>query len=301
VEGTWAPVYAKPLAPKTRALYGGLYDLHIAPYLGEVPLREITPETIGRWQSERLAAGAPVESIRKALTLVGGILQRAFEGGRISSNPQRLVRKAAPVASEEVRPLAPLTVERIRGVLRPRDRQFVSLLAYSGLRPQEARALRWAHVRERTLIVYAPKTRRHNPRPRSVRLLGPLAQELREWRLQSGRPTENAPVVPGHDGGEWSENGYEQWITRVWAPALERVGIGYQRPYDCRHSFASLLIHEGRSIVYVARQLGHSTAVCMGTYAHVIEELEDAPRVSAEDAIRLAREQVNVRQVSANQ
>lgn len=45
------------------------------------------------------------------------------------------------------------------------------LLAYAGLRPQEARALRWGHVAERTLTVHAPKTRRHRAEPRSGRLL----------------------------------------------------------------------------------------------------------------------------------
>jgi len=32
----------------------------------------------------------------------------------------------------------------------------------------------------------------------------------------------------------------------------------------------------------------------MRTYAHVIDELEDAPRISAEDAIRAARGGTNV-------
>jgi integrase len=73
-------------------------------------------------------------------------------------------------------------------------------------------------------------------------------------------------VIVAHEGGEWTEVGYEQWITRVWAPALKRVGIGYQRPYDLRHSFASLLLHEGRSVIYVARQLGHSAQLTMRTY-----------------------------------
>jgi hypothetical protein len=58
---------------------------------------------------------------------------------------------------------------------------------------------------------------------------------------------------------------------------------------DLRHSFASMLLHEGRSVVYGARQMGHSTAVFMRVYAHVVEELEDAPRISAEDAIAAAR------------
>jgi integrase len=70
---------------------------------------------------------------------------------------------------------------------------------------------------------------------------------------------------------------------------LEQAGIAYQRPYDLRHSFTSLLLHEGRSVIYVARQLGHSAALTMRTYGHVIEELDEAPRISAEDAIIEAR------------
>ena len=42
-------------------------------------------------------------------------------------------------------------------------------------------------------------------------------------------------------------------------------------------------------MIYVARQLGHGAELTMRTYGHVIEELEDAPRLSAEDAIRAAR------------
>ena len=34
VERTWAPIHAATLAPKTRALYAGLYDGHVAPDLG---------------------------------------------------------------------------------------------------------------------------------------------------------------------------------------------------------------------------------------------------------------------------
>ena len=87
VENTWAPIHVAPLAPKTRELYAGLYDKHVSPWLGGYQLRELTPEIIGRWQADRLAAGAPVESTRKALTLLGGILQRALEAGRIPTQP----------------------------------------------------------------------------------------------------------------------------------------------------------------------------------------------------------------------
>jgi integrase len=63
------------------------------------------------------------------------------------------------------------------------------------------------------------------------------------------------------------------------------------RPYDLRHSFASLLLAEGRQPLYVARQLGHSLGVLLETYAHLIEEYAEAQRIDAEHEIDSARQQ----------
>ncbi len=55
------------------------------------------------------------------------------------------------------------------------------------------------------------------------------------------------------------------------------------------HRAVSLWLHEGRSVVEVASWLGHSPAMSLSTYAHVVDELREAPRVEAEEAIRSAR------------
>jgi integrase len=60
-------------------------------------------------------------------------------------------------------------------------------------------------------------------------------------------------------------------------------------PYSLRHAYASLLVHEGRSVIEVAAQLGHSPSVCLDTYGHVIAELTGARRVKAKTAIERAR------------
>jgi integrase len=289
VAETWAPIHVATLAPGTRRLYTKLYDGHISPTLGRYPLRDLTPEVIGRWQADRLAAGVPAHTLRQTRTLLGGILQRAMEAGRIAVNNARLVRPVPRPPTAEVRPLSPARIEAIRAVCEPRAATVVSVLAYAGLRPQEARALRWGHVLGRTLVVHAPKTRRHRPEPRSVRLLAPLAADLRQWRMASGRPGDDAPVFPARMGGEWTDVGFDRWREETWRPALAGAGLAYQRPYDLRHSFASLLLHEGRSVIYVARQLGHGAELTMKTYGHVMEDLEDAPRISAEDAVAAAR------------
>jgi integrase len=77
--------------------------------------------------------------------------------------------------------------------------------------------------------------------------------------------------------------------VRVYKPLAAAVGLVGGTPYDLRHSFASLLIHEGVSVVEVARQMGNAPDVTLGTYAHVFEELDPAERMSAVEAIRRAR------------
>lgn len=301
VAGTWAPAHAALLAPATQALYSHLYDRHIGPMLGATSLRDLNAEAIARWQAGLLAAGVGPPTVRKSITLLGGILQRAAEGGRIAHNPQRVVRKARVPRGEEIRPLPPAEVEAIRRALRARegaserhwggldlghrDAVLVSLLAYAGLRPQEARGLLWRDVRDQTLMVRSPKTGEH----RTVRLLAPLRRDLAEWRMAGGRPAADAPVIPGSDGGPWPAGGYARWRTTSWLPGLKRAKAARCRPYDLRHSFASLLLHEGRSVIYVARQLGHGAELTLRTYGHVIDELDGAPQLEAEAAIRAAR------------
>ena len=81
----------------------------------------------------------------------------------------------------------------------------------------------------------------------------------------------------------------QSWRRRAFRRALTAAGVERGRPYDLRHSFASLLLHEGRTSKYVADQLGHSARLTDDTYGHVIEELNDAPRKPAEEAILEAR------------
>ena len=55
---TWAVTWAPHLAERTRRHYAWLYDKHVGPYLGDLTLRDLSPETIGRWQAGLLADGA---------------------------------------------------------------------------------------------------------------------------------------------------------------------------------------------------------------------------------------------------
>jgi integrase len=296
----WYAKYAVPnLEPRTIDLYEWLLNSHILPTLGGLQLRELSPETITGWRADLATKGLGTESQRKALKLLRGVLQRGVEWKRIPDNPARLVKLPRAESRPEVRPLPPEKVEAMRAYFVAKNQlehaALVSLLGYAGLRPQEALALSWAHVRDRTLLIEQRlvggviRTSTKNRQNRTVRLLGPVTQDLKELRLWQGRPPEKTLLFPGPGEGPWTKTVLGNWRKRAFKPAKAAAGTPDATPYTLRHSFASLLIWEGRPITYVAAQLGHSSAMTLRTYAHVFEEFEDVDRTSAEAAIERAR------------
>ncbi len=296
----WWLVYAGPnLERSTLRVYAQLWNGHALPRLGQLRLRDLTPQTVARFRAELEAAGVGIEAIRKTMTMLQGVLQRAVEWGRVPSNAVKLTRKPPKPHRPAVQAIPPSLIEVMRARLladgRLRDATLLVVLGYAGLRPQEALALEWRHVRERTLLVERAlsdgqlKALKNRRQPRTVELLSPLREDLDAWRVGSNSsPT--APIFPAASGGFWRATDWRNWRKRIYKPTAEAVGIDGARPYDLRHAFASLLIHEGRkSIVEIAEQLGHNPTVCLDTYGHVMRELAGGERISAEEQIVLAR------------
>lgn len=232
----WWRLHALPnLARSTLASYASLWDAHVVPRLGGIPLRELDPLTLTAFRTELAAAGVGTAATRRVMVILQGVLERAVEWQRIPANPARAVRKPPQRRERAVRAMPPLEVERIRAHLidrgRVRDATLVSVLAYAGLRPGEALALTWAHVRERTILVERAvalgevKTTK-TARTRTVRLLAPLGADLREWRIGQGRPADESLVFPGRRGAVWDDDAWRYWRRRVFTPAANAAGLG---------------------------------------------------------------------------
>jgi integrase len=293
VEEWWA-LYAQPnLERSTLAVYRWAWEHHARSRLGGMRLREVTPLTIARFRAELEASGVGAETIRKTLTMLQSVFQRAVEWQLLDANPVRAARKPPLGRRRAVPAIGPRIVEAMRADLlargRTRDATLVVLLAYAGLRPGEALGLEWRHVRERTLLVEQAvsdgrvKGLKNRRRPRAVRLLAPLREDLEPVRSVG-------PVVSRADRGVWRETDWRNWRRRVFQPAAARAGLTGARPYDLRHAFASLRIAEGRlSIVEIAAQLGHNPTVCLDIYGHEMAERAGAEGLSAADRIWAAR------------
>ena len=150
----------------------------------------------------------------------------------------------------------------------------------------------WGDVREKSLFVTksvalgevkGTKTGKN----RVVPLLKPVAQDLNEWKIKSGRPDDDALVFPAGSGGLWKDHDYRNWRKRVFQPAATPLGIA--RPYDLRHSYVSLRFAESANAAEIADEVGNSLEVLLSTYTHVIAELRGVSGLSAEALIIEAR------------
>ena len=206
----WWRVHAVPnLSRRTREVYASLWDLHVLPRIGGLQLRELNVETAQRFAADLAVAGVGPASRRKTLRARRRGAPAGRRVGRIPSNPMRAVRKPPARAERRVRPIPPATVEAMRALLladgRQRDAALVCVLAYAGLRPGEALALRWRDVRERTLLIEkALADGETKPTKtgqlRAVHLLRPLKDDLDLWRLTS-TSTDDELVFPTATGG----------------------------------------------------------------------------------------------------
>ena len=292
---TWWPMHVRPnLERSTRESYAGTWDRHIGPALGGYPLREITPPIVRRWLDDLIAAGVGPQAVRRAKAVLQSCLSRAVEQGLVQGNPAQSVRPPKLEEKPRVQAIGPGEIERLRASLSARDATLVSVLAYVGLRPGEALALRWRDIGAATVLIERANDdgaikRTKTGRARSARLMAPVRADLQAWRLASGRPGDEALVFPTAAGEPWREHDWRNWRRRTFQPAVRALGLDITRPYDLRHAAVSLALHEGRSVVEVAAWLGHAPSMTHSTYAHVVDELRDSPQISAEEAIRQAR------------
>lgn len=284
-----------PLAAATQDVYSRLWNGHVLPHLGSYRLAQLSPDVLEDWRMRMRREGVGRVSMARSMGLLAAVLNRAVEWERIPSAPR--MRKPSQKRGRQITVIAPARVELMREFLtenlRHRDAALVSTLAYAGVRPGEARGLRWAYVADRLRIEWRMTAGGLEPSTktgvdRAVRLLAPLAQDLAEWRDRTEWNGDSDFVFPARGGVPMAQEPYKAWGRKVFKRAAEAAGLPQAVPYDLRHSFASLLLQEGKQVVYVAKQLGHSPTECLKTYAHVMEELGDDP-VPAEQAIWAAR------------
>lgn len=281
----WMRSHGPEWASKTLSERAWYAQSHISPGLGRVRIGEITRPDVRNWRAAMLSQGTPPKVINAAVRILSACLGAAVNNDILAANPcQGLRPLPVPPVDRE-----PATLDEVEGIhqemRQPADRVVTSLIAYAGLRPGEVRSLRWRDVRPTALFVLraadaAGRTKTtKSGSTRTVPIIGALQDDLDE--LPRGRPDD---LVVGR-AVDW-----DNWTMRVWRPARLLAECA-PAPYALRHTFASLLIAEGRTVFEVAALLGHSTPnLTMSTYGHLFAEAQIAPDQDMSEAAHAARQ-----------
>jgi integrase len=281
--------------PSTADGYEGVVRQYLRPRFALKRLDEIKRDDIKDLINQMIAKDLARFTVRNALSVFRSIFNHAIEDGLLESNPAaHLGRFTRTAKTSEAKGVA-LTSEEVEKFLKtamqfcPGYQPLFLLAVRAGLRRGELVALQWGDIEfgkgdkdfNRFILVQHNYVRgqhtttksRKNRRVDMSRELRRVLIELRDARMRIAQvegkaDISNEWVFPSRDGTILNP---DNLYHRHFVPILAKSGIRKIRLHDLRHTFGSLLIQNGASLVYVRDQMGHSSIqVTADIYGHLV-------------------------------
>ncbi|RWO81029.1 site-specific integrase [Mesorhizobium sp.] len=274
---------------------------HIKPLIGKLKLTDVTQAHIKKF-IKNVAEGATAADVKTKLRgraivrggkgtatrtvgLLGGILTYAVELELLAANPVKGVKRYPDKSNERF--LSAAELGKLGAELRhvellgvnPKAIAIIRLLVFTGARRGEIERLRWPEVdlpRSR-LRLDDSKTGQ-----KSIPLNGAALAILTTLREASSGKGFVFPAAKGE--------GHYVGTPRIWSSLRKRIGLSGVRLHDLRHSFASVGVTGGTSLMIVGALLGHRDHATTLRYAHLAA---DPVSTAAEDIGALLEKALN--------
>lgn len=286
VEETYAPTFIARLAPKTVVNYRLYLDLNILPFLGDMPMDQVTVATIQQFYDWMATAGEHGRkknlnacTIRRVSGLASRIFKVAMEMKIIPETPFK--HSLLNIRAEEAGHHKAMTDEEIQRVrqaiphLQDRnERLYMGLLAYTGMRPEEALGMCWENVvleqqyaKVVQAVTYPGNSRAYIGKPktahaaRTVLLPKVLVEILRPEQQPRGF------ILGGDKPWCYSHK------TQVSKRALAHLHLEGYSDADFRTTFGTQMKEYGKTSAEVADLMGHAdTRMVERVYARTRHE-----------------------------
>lgn len=269
----------------TQSGYRYMLDSHIYPEFGDRTITEITRNEIKTFCYGKLQGGLSAGSVSYIARTLSAIFNQAIEDGIGSTNPA--ARPGKYIRTGDRRDKIDFLTQEEGCLLLTTARQhrpmFYPLLLTAlrtGMRQGELLALQWGDIDWNGNFIEVRRNtwKGHISTPKSgkgrrVDMSDQLAADLLDHRrnlaaeaLRKGHPL-SVWVFPSESGTALGAAN----LRKVFLAVLKKGGLRSIRFHDLRHSFASWLIGNEESLVYVKEQLGHhSIQITVDTYGHLI-------------------------------
>lgn len=245
-----------------------ILTLHLKPAFGERVVGQISKadilkfrSTLGKVKTRNRQKELSASRINYVMMALRQILSEAAD--RFNFNTPFRNIKPLKVPKSDVEPFTLDEVKSIIDNVRADFRNYYVVRFFTGMRTGEIDGLRWEYVDfERRLIrvrqtivkgdVEYTKT---DASQRDIQMSGAVYEVLRDQEAASRRNSEY--VFCSKDGAPLQHNNVSK---RVWYPLLRYLGLKRRRPYQTRHTAATLWLASGENPQWISRQLGHSSS-----------------------------------------
>ncbi|WP_345457609.1 site-specific integrase [Nocardioides marinquilinus] len=233
--------------------------------------------------------GLAEETEHRIFNVASAVLIYAVQEGYLRTSPAAAVRRELRSAAQKSFQAHPLTREQAESIIgniaEGRNRLFAQLALWTGFRAGELAGLRVRNIDRLRNVVQVdetvedvggklqpgvPKTKRS--RGRRVPIPKAVMDEVGAF-IDAQRLKPDAYLFAARS--EYFH--YQNWRVRHWIPACRAAGFWHDgkptvRPYDLRHTFASLRAAEGVPPHVLQAWMGHTTiTTTMNIYTHVYD------------------------------
>jgi integrase len=272
----------------TRHKYRIIARCTINPVLGDIPITELTVETVQSWLNGLTLADS---TIQQAHMLLRAALTAAVDRDELAVNPARKARRTGssgvqlPRRQSGKKPVFLSAAEEalVVAAMPERYRVLTEFLLATGARIGEALALTPGDISDGKVTISHSYSRRADADGSG------RSNQLGAVKTVAGERTIAVPaavldkldlggalVFTNDTGGPINADSFRQ---HVWLPAMVDSGLpAHRRPriHDCRHTHASKLLDKGIPIAAVSQRLGHANvAVTLSIYTHVAADAEE--------------------------
>ena len=234
-----------------------------------------------------LKRGQSPKTVQNVIRCLSSLLSHAVEDGLLTVNVALKPGKFLPKVSKR-RSINPLTREEVAAFLEtvrqraPRYYPLFLCAVRTGLRMGELLAIQWCDLDFHGRFIEVQRSYTHwritTPKSGESRRVD-MSRELMQTLKDLHTERQLQAVANGwKEVPEWvfcSETGGllhpHNLRERVFYRLLKAAGLRQVRFHDLRHTFASLLLQQGESPVYVKDQMGHSSIqVTVDLYGYLI-------------------------------
>ncbi len=259
----------------------------IIPALGAYRLSELRRAEVQALADALAAEGLAPATISNQLDPLRAIYRRAITRELVAVNPTARLELPAPRGRRD-RIADPPEAAALIAAAPAGDRALWAAAFYSGLRRGELQALRWTDIdlgRSEIRVEHSWDPAEGLIEPKSAKsirtlpLLAVLRDHLDEHKLATARADGDFAF------GRTAENPFVPSTVRTRArKAWAEMGLEPITLHECRHTFASMMIHAGENAKAIQTFMGHATIqMTFDRYGHLFPGSRDQARARMDE------------------